>query len=217
MTDYTIACGCGRSMNPDGRAGRGAFRCGCGTRIRVVEQQTPSARCSAASCRAASVTGAVIRLCVDHKDEATMMLAQDVARTDLKNLGRLVEEGATKWREPVIPVYCGPETEVTEAAIIREITGPGRHEPVVYFLRNSERVKIGYTTNLFERITALSLRRSDVLLLVDGGRRMETDMHRRFHGYRIAGTEWFALKGELRTFIESRPRRPEGRHPRKLA
>lgn len=216
MTDYAIACGCGRAMTPDGRAGRGAFRCGCGARIRVVEKQTSTAQCSATACRAVSVTGATIRLCANHKDEVTMMLAQEVARTDLKNLGRLAEEGATRWREPVIPVYCGPEVQTTEAAIVRDVNGPGRHDPVVYFLRNGERVKIGYTVNLYDRVTSLSLRRSDILLLLDGGRALESAMHRRFHDYRIRG-EWFELAGELRSFIEARPMRPKSHILRELA
>ncbi|MFD5675599.1 GIY-YIG nuclease family protein [Streptomyces sp. NPDC127040] len=163
------------------------------------------------------MTGAALRLCADHKDEATMMLAQDVARTDLNNLGRLVQEGAARWREPIIPIYCGPAVQATETAIVREVSGPGRHDPVVYFLRNGERVKIGYTVNLYDRITSLSLRRTDILLLLDGGRALEADMHRRFHSYRIRTTEWFELEGELRAFIESRPRRPERGIPQKLA
>ncbi|MER7806152.1 GIY-YIG nuclease family protein [Streptomyces sp900116325] len=193
-------------MSPDGRGGRGAYRCGCGARIVIREAPAMNASCSAEGCRTASVTGTKIRLCADHKDEITMVLAQDVARTDLKNLVELQEQGAGRWKAPTIPVYRGVEVAPTDAAIVRELPPSGQHDPIVYFLLNGDRVKIGYTTNLSSRITALSLRRENVILALDGGRDLEARLHRRFHGHRIPRTEWFNFDEEIQQFVRARPR-----------
>lgn len=209
MPEYAIACGCGRTMNPDGRAGRGAFRCGCGARIRIQEKSSPSSSCSATGCRTASVTGSVIRLCADHKDEVTMILAKDIGRTDLRQLGDLYANNAGRWRPRQIPVYEGPALAPTEAAVVREVPRSGSHDPIVYFMLNGERVKIGYTTHLAARITALSLRASNVILALDGGRELESLLHRRFHEYRIAGTEWFKFSDEIKQFVRTRRALPE--------
>lgn len=208
MPEYAISCGCGRTMTPDGRAGRGAYRCGCGTRIRLTDVAPRSAACSADGCRTASVTGAKIRLCPDHKDEITMVLAHDIARTDLLHLATLQEQGVSRWKPPAIPVYEGPEVASTDAAIVREVPHSGRHEPIVYFLLNGDRVKIGYTTNLAARITSLSLRQENVILALDGGRELEARLHRRFHRHRIRGTEWFNFAEEIKEFTRARPRVP---------
>ncbi|WP_381801153.1 GIY-YIG nuclease family protein [Streptomyces niveus] len=206
MQETTVSCGCGRDMALDGRRGRGAYRCGCGVRVRVSQTASNTSACSVDECRTASVTGPTIRLCAGHKDQITMVLAHDIARTDLKNLVQLQEQGAGRWKAPVIPVYEGPATEATDSAVVREMPASGRHDPVVYFLRNGERVKIGTTTNLRARITALSLRQSDVILLLDGGRTLEAAMHRRFSSHRQAGTEWFNFADEIKDFVRARPR-----------
>lgn len=141
MPGYVISCGCGRTMSPDGRGGRGAYRCGCGARIVIRDAPAMNVSCSAQGCRTASVTGAKIRLCADHKDEITMVLAQDVARTDIKNLVGLQEQGAGRWKAPAIPVYRGVEVAPTDAAIVRELPPSGQHDPIVYFLLNGDRVR----------------------------------------------------------------------------
>lgn len=77
----------------------------------------------------------------------------------------------------------------------------GRHRDAVYFISNGSRIKIGYTTNLRERISALSLRREDVVLLLSGGMDLERALHRRFKHARVNNTEWFAITRQLRDFI----------------
>lgn len=139
-----------------------------------------------------------------------MVLAQDIARTDLKNLVELQERGAGRWQPPVIPVYAGPEVGPTDSAIVREIPRCGRHDPVVYFLRNGERVKIGTSTNLASRMTSLSLRMTDVVLVLDGGRELEERLHRRFHAHRIGRTEWFNLAKEVWDFVDARRKPADG-------
>jgi hypothetical protein len=209
MQELTVNCGCGRTMSLDGRAGRGAFRCGCGARVRITKKASANPGCQVDGCRIASVTGQRIRLCPDHRDEVTMVLAQDIARTDLKHLVDLQEQGASRWKPREIPVYTGPEVGPTEAAIVRAVPQAGRHDPIVYFLKNGERVKIGTTTHLAARMTSLSLRQSDVILALDGGRVLEEQLHRRFHEHRIGRTEWFNFSDEIKSFVNAR-RRPLG-------
>ncbi|GGV91643.1 GIY-YIG nuclease family protein [Streptomyces massasporeus] len=204
MIGQSVKCGCGRTMTADGRRGRGAFRCGCGARIVIAEAPTKSAACQVDDCRTASVTGDRIRLCSDHRDEITMVLAQDIARTDLKHLVGLQERGAGRWEPPVIPVYAGPEVGPSDAAVVREVPRAGRHDPIVYFLRNGERVKIGTTTHLASRMESLSLRKTDVILALDGGRELEALLHRRFRAHRIGNTEWFNLAEEIKDFVAAR-------------
>lgn len=79
----------------------------------------------------------------------------------------------------------------------------GRHKPLVYFIRNGNRVKIGYTTHLTARIAALSLSKTFVVLLLDGGRTLEREMHRRFAADRLGATEWFVYSNRLKAYIDS--------------
>lgn len=80
---------------------------------------------------------------------------------------------------------------------------PGAHEPRTYFVRNGSRVKIGWTTNIKSRMTALSLPMSAVLLTLDGGPEKEIALHHRFASARIGRTEWFDLTPDLEAFIET--------------
>ena len=75
------------------------------------------------------------------------------------------------------------------------------HAPVVYFLRNGGRVKIGTSQNLRRRITSLSLRREDVIRVEHGTQDYERSLHRRFAALRIGETEWFELSGELAAYL----------------
>lgn len=77
----------------------------------------------------------------------------------------------------------------------------GKHKPLVYFIGNGTRVKIGTTTSLRARVSALSLRTDDIVLLLTGDRRIEQDMHKRFADQRVGNTEWFENAGPLADFI----------------
>lgn len=77
----------------------------------------------------------------------------------------------------------------------------GKHKAHVYFIGNGSRVKIGTTSSLRARVSALSLRTSDIVLLIAGDRRMEQAMHKRFADQRVGSTEWFENTGPLADFI----------------
>lgn len=75
------------------------------------------------------------------------------------------------------------------------------HPPVVYFLVNGDRVKIGTSTNITARVSTLSLRRNNAQLLLEGGRDLEDALHDRFQADRIGSTEWFVLSQQIRDYI----------------
>jgi hypothetical protein len=79
-----------------------------------------------------------------------------------------------------------------------------KHSPVVYFVRNGDRVKIGTTQCVTERVSNLSLTPEDILLILHGGRAFERDMHELFAEDRIGTTEWFVLSPALMSFIRAR-------------
>lgn len=89
---------------------------------------------------------------------------------------------------------------------LSRILAGSSHDPVVYFLRNGSRVKIGTTRNLRRRVESLSLALSDVALVMLGSFDVEAEMHARYAPYRVSGDrEWFDVWGELRTLLESAP------------
>ncbi|MEV5472776.1 GIY-YIG nuclease family protein [Streptomyces sp. NPDC052207] len=75
------------------------------------------------------------------------------------------------------------------------------HAPVVYFLRNGSRVKIGTSQNLKRRIAALSLRLEDVVRVEHGSQDHERTLHRCFADLRAGDTEWFDLTGDLAGYL----------------
>ncbi|MFI8104718.1 DNA translocase FtsK [Streptomyces sp. NPDC086023] len=77
----------------------------------------------------------------------------------------------------------------------------GRHESLVYFIRLGTRVKIGVTTHLAARITALSLAPRFVILTMEGDRSLEAALHNLFADEREQGTEWFAYSKRLAAYI----------------
>jgi hypothetical protein len=76
------------------------------------------------------------------------------------------------------------------------------HDPVVYFIRNGSRVKIGWTTNLKGRVRSLSLPMSAVLATMPGGPAEENALHRRFDSARCDG-EWFEYTPDLELFAKN--------------
>jgi hypothetical protein len=94
----------------------------------------------------------------------------------------------------------------------------GPHEEVVYFIANGGRVKIGYTTNLFGRLRALSLRKDNVLTALAGSPELEQTLHAHFAEHRRGNTEWFDLAPEIVRYISGatlspRPARAETPSP----
>jgi hypothetical protein len=94
---------------------------------------------------------------------------------------------------------------------------PNVHEPVVYFIRNGSRIKIGWTTNLRTRLSQLSLHPSAVALLVAGGPDEESHLHRRFGPARVGQTEWFESVSAIEDYIAQHQPSPESSEGRLFA
>jgi len=77
----------------------------------------------------------------------------------------------------------------------------GKHAPVVYFIRNGNRIKIGTSTELKRRIRTLALRAENVALLLDGDRHRERQLHHQFADLRIGNSEWFAYEAPLTDYV----------------
>ena len=78
------------------------------------------------------------------------------------------------------------------------------HPPVVYFLTNGDRVKIGTSTNISARVVALALRKANAALLLQGGNDLENTLHNHFADDRIGNTEWFILSPRIQDYIARR-------------
>lgn len=93
----------------------------------------------------------------------------------------------------------------------RIMSGRG-HTPLVYFIRIGDRVKIGTTTDICQRVAALSLSMDDVALVVPGGRDVEQTYHRRYAQYRVdPNREWFYVRGSLTTLLRGANPPPKSR------
>ena len=99
--------------------------------------------------------------------------------------------------EPVLLCNDHLDLVITQATKKR----PSVHDPIVYFIQNGTRVKIGWTTNLRGRLASLALPMSSVILKLDGGPGREAALHIRFAEARIKGSEWFAMTPEIERFI----------------
>lgn len=100
----------------------------------------------------------------------------------------------------------GPHAAATTAQQAVEVSyswpiPEGKHEPLVYFIRNGDRVKIGTSTNVRARIRRLALRPEYVVLLRPGGQGLERAFHAEFASLRDGTTEWFRYAGVLAEFI----------------
>lgn len=73
-----------------------------------------------------------------------------------------------------------------------------KHEPkhagLVYFIKFGNRIKIGFTTNLAQRLTQLP--HDEVLVTVAGSFSTEKRLHNKFKHLRVVG-EWFEAAPEL--------------------
>lgn len=72
-------------------------------------------------------------------------------------------------------------------------------EQVIYFIRFSDRIKIGTSGSVDSRLAGLP--HDEVLGVVRGDEDGERALHQRFAAHRIGNTEWFHDHPEIRDFI----------------
>lgn len=98
---------------------------------------------------------------------------------------------------------CGHDVGAIDVVAPQRRPGPLASEPpevsVVYYIRFGDRIKIGTTTNLQRRLTALP--HDEVLFTEPGSYELEQQRHRQFNRHLIAGREWFEAHPDLLNFI----------------
>jgi hypothetical protein len=94
-----------------------------------------------------------------------------------------------------------PASAPTAPTAVKWTIPKGKHAPLVYFIRNGNRMKIGTTTDLKRRIRTLALREDNVALLVNGDHRVERGFHKQFASLRVGNTEWFDDKDALADYV----------------
>lgn len=110
-------------------------------------------------------------------------------------VGKMIEDGLG-----IYPTFQRRITEAGQAYRDQRAEQRAREDPKVYFLRFGDRVKIGYTGNLAQRLRALP--HDELLGTIPGDESTEWDLHERFAHLRIKG-EWFRAEPELLEFIAS--------------
>lgn len=73
----------------------------------------------------------------------------------------------------------------------------------VYYVRMGDRVKIGYSTNMRQRLAAFRLTEDSVLATEPGGRELELERHRQFADERVGRIEEFNPSRRLLAHIDS--------------
>ncbi|MEV8248086.1 GIY-YIG nuclease family protein [Streptomyces rochei] len=97
------------------------------------------------------------------------------------------------------------DLDIEKTAIAPDtVWGQSSHPPIVYFMTNGDRVKIGVSTNITARVSALSLRRSNAALLLNGDGKLESALHAHFDSDRVGRTEWFLLSVRIKDYIARR-------------
>jgi len=125
-----------------------------------------------------------------------------VQRRLMRMRARALQERRALGMDVIEYAPTAPHIAATEPFEMPRVKIPkGKHQQIVYFVRNGDRVKIGTTSNLRKRVQSLSLRTGDVLLALNGGQKREQSLHARFRTFRIADTEWFSFVPEIRAYI----------------
>lgn len=83
-------------------------------------------------------------------------------------------------------------------------------QSVVYYIRIGDYIKIGFTTNMTERIKSLRVDATDIMATEPGGRAKERERHEQFADIRRGRKENFERTPELLTHI-ARVRREQGK------
>lgn len=201
--------------------GRGAFRCGCGARIKIEQPAEQRDTCVAVvndrRCRQSPNSPSSVPLCPEHLDDIKVSVGlirpeQVDEYTDLlaaAQYGLIHYEGEPGFDKQGFLTRLAArraaenKRKFAEAPQVDDATVELLAEPssVVYFIRMGDLIKIGTTTNLRRRVMGLSLTMKHVLATVRGGWVVERELHERFAHLREHG-EWFRAEPELLRFIE---------------
>lgn len=135
------------------------------------------------------------RLCEDHALEVYVEMQGKVS-ANMGRLFKLMKEEARRHKQ-------GP----TEQEVMYKEAYEA--QSVVYYVRISDYIKIGFTRNLNERLKQLRVYKEDLMATEPGGRDKERERHQQFADIRRGKRENFDKTPELLTHI-ARVRREHG-------
>ncbi|MFD9192970.1 GIY-YIG nuclease family protein [Streptomyces phaeochromogenes] len=204
MTQHIVNCGCGRTMRPDWRRSRGAYRCGCGARIAIATPPPPDVRCvgthKGEPCRLVVSQTEPFPLCVQHYKDSGLAeyhtwsrgTPQEIREEINNRVREKVDEEEKKLQERWLSDHG---VKLVDNRIIR-----AEKDPIVYFIRSGHLVKIGTTVDLIKRMKEFTLPDLVVLATEPGYRKRERQLHLQFKSLRHQG-EWFRLEDPLVGYI----------------
>ena len=120
-------------------------------------------------------------------------------------LSNMSSRGVSLTRELVDYVATKHNLKAFDEWLAERTPKPAKPVPRswVYFIRVSDRVKIGTSADPAQRAVALSLRVKDVHAVMEGDRKVEKALHAKFSEHRIDDTEWFMWCQEIEQFVAS--------------
>lgn len=141
--------------------------------------------CRAIDCEAPStMVSTTIPLCEQH----VMQVMREIR-----------EYTRTRMSPPPAPPSPGPKVRAPGVLGI-PIISEDPHKSYVYYIAFGDRIKIGVTTNLINRLDGIPW--DEVLTVEPGYRELEQKRHRQFRGSRVHG-EWFTRSPDLLEHIQS--------------
>lgn len=144
----------------------------------VKRPRCSAIRDNASECNRFAVPDAPFRICRDHMREAYL-----------------------HWRDQLVEVYkADPDAQhdPTLETYARPEIGLGSRS-FVYYLGFSDRIKIGYSENLDQRLGVVP--HDEILALEPGGQKLEHFRHKQFAAHRV-NREWFGRHSDLLAHIE---------------
>jgi hypothetical protein len=201
LSNVTVTCRCARTMRQERGRPAGYLACGCGIRVRLNDMQHGLCHVRGTNgelCDRPVAMTHPIALCAPH----ILVVAQS------KKFVRaaVTDQQRITWQE---------EDDAKAAALARREAREQRaweyqeqlrkaelkKQAVVYYIAQGQRIKIGYTTNMAQRMSALQ---PDAILATEPGtRRLETSRHSQFRHLRsAAGREYFTAGPDLLAHVE---------------
>lgn len=103
------------------------------------------------------------------------------------------------WKDHLTEVYGFDPTQIPGPGRLPGPEAPAKgdpHQPVVYYIRFGDRIKIGHTTNLYLRLAVLP--HDELLAIEPGPLDLERMRQRQFAEHRISAKgEWFRVHPDL--------------------
>lgn len=150
------------------------------------------------ACRSIAAMLEPVPLCDHHRLQVALLVTPDVLAEAMRLLGS-AQAPRTLPDDERDALVAG-----SRALDVRAYLNVGMHGPIVYFIENGDRVKIGFSTNLRSRIQAFALQEKNVLMILGGGLTLERALHSVFATDRIDATEWFVKSERMVAFIDSK-------------